>query len=412
MPAKDNLKDAMTHEKKQEAIQAAFEASVLRRQPGISLARNGAGDYDNPMVSAMWDCWCEGMAYQSSIGSEDVASTSMTPEQAQRWAWKQVQKDVGIDGWTIGDTCNFMGFFHWGWLMRGQYELQRMALPRKTAVHDILTWRDRVGGYSRSLGEVEQAMAQENDELRKFIALHLSRLAPLAFQLEEFDMEAQASPATDAASRLERAVLDSKADSPELRSLLLAYKTTAGDKQDQALKDVLCFIGSKLARVERVATQRGMSRALCGERISNKTFQTLSSMSTFMSVALTLIPTVSWHDTAVKGCEELKELLDRNFAVQLTTAEGASMRYSAVADKMKMGELVLPPAMQSSDGAAEKYMQGFNACLEKVIAVNGQADPRLQLPKELSWCDSSSADYVVGFNACRNKVQELNLASN
>lgn len=53
--------------------------------------------------------------------------TLMTEDQASKWAWDRVRQDVGTDGWTTGDSCNFFGFFLHGWNYRGQYELQRRA---------------------------------------------------------------------------------------------------------------------------------------------------------------------------------------------------------------------------------------------------------------------------------------------
>lgn len=53
--------------------------------------------------------------------------TYMTDEQAEKWAWEQVKRDVGTEGWTVGDNCNYYGFFLWGWRYRKQYESQRAA---------------------------------------------------------------------------------------------------------------------------------------------------------------------------------------------------------------------------------------------------------------------------------------------
>lgn len=59
---------------------------------------------------------------------EPVARTHMTDEQAERWAWEQVKEQVGTEGWTTGDSCNYFGFFLWGWRYRAQYERQRAAI--------------------------------------------------------------------------------------------------------------------------------------------------------------------------------------------------------------------------------------------------------------------------------------------
>ena len=56
-----------------------------------------------------------------------VEPTYMTVEQGRDWAWKDVKKDVGTEGWTAGDNGNYFGFFVHGWNYRGQFEKQRRA---------------------------------------------------------------------------------------------------------------------------------------------------------------------------------------------------------------------------------------------------------------------------------------------
>lgn len=62
-------------------------------------------------------------------GTKSAPITLMTEDRACTWAWDQVREDVGTEGWTAGDSCNFYGFFLWGWNYRGQYETQRPAAP-------------------------------------------------------------------------------------------------------------------------------------------------------------------------------------------------------------------------------------------------------------------------------------------
>ena len=76
--------------------------------------------------------------WQEEAGGESVAAptidapivqaepvTLMTERQAEDWAWKQVKRDVGTEGWTAGDSGNYYGFFLWGWRYRAQYERQK-----------------------------------------------------------------------------------------------------------------------------------------------------------------------------------------------------------------------------------------------------------------------------------------------
>ena len=51
--------------------------------------------------------------------------TAMSPDEARSWAWEQIKRDVGTDGWTVGDSINYYGFFCHGWRTRGQYDEQR-----------------------------------------------------------------------------------------------------------------------------------------------------------------------------------------------------------------------------------------------------------------------------------------------
>lgn len=63
-------------------------------------------------------------------------ATFMTEDRACEWAWGKVREDVGTKGWTTGDSCNFYGFFRWGWIYRGQYELQRTAAPAEAPANE------------------------------------------------------------------------------------------------------------------------------------------------------------------------------------------------------------------------------------------------------------------------------------
>lgn len=68
--------------------------------------------------------------------AKPVPGTFMTVDQACEWGWGDVRKEVGTQGWTTGDSCNFYGFYLWGWNYRGQYELQRTA-TRSAVMQEI-----------------------------------------------------------------------------------------------------------------------------------------------------------------------------------------------------------------------------------------------------------------------------------
>ncbi|MBC3250500.1 hypothetical protein H8I91_09515 [Serratia fonticola] len=52
-------------------------------------------------------------------------SENSDADMCRAWAWEQVKKEVTTDSWTISDSCNFYGFYCWGWDMRRQYNEQR-----------------------------------------------------------------------------------------------------------------------------------------------------------------------------------------------------------------------------------------------------------------------------------------------
>jgi len=93
-------------------------------------------------IAAKIDAWLpstEAAPVSTEQAGDASRQTLMTEEQAEKWAWEQVKKDVGTDGWTVGDSCNYFGFFLWGWRYRAQYERQRATPERAAAPADLLT---------------------------------------------------------------------------------------------------------------------------------------------------------------------------------------------------------------------------------------------------------------------------------
>lgn len=80
-----------------------------------------------------------------------VEPTFMTEDQGRAWAWKDVKKDVGTEGWTAGDNGNYFGFFVHGWNYRGQFEKQRHAAPAAQGDAKELT-DDEIVQAVRSVG--------------------------------------------------------------------------------------------------------------------------------------------------------------------------------------------------------------------------------------------------------------------
>lgn len=71
-------------------------------------------------------------------GGTAAAQDAQGEPDAKTWAWEQVREQVGAkdQGWTVGDACNYRGFFDWGWRYRGQFEAQRVAASPAAGVPD------------------------------------------------------------------------------------------------------------------------------------------------------------------------------------------------------------------------------------------------------------------------------------
>lgn len=127
-------------------------------------------------------------------GAKSAPITLMTEDRACTWAWDQVQQDVGTKGWTAGDSCNFYGFFLWGWNYRGQYETQSPAAPPAPAAVDGRTPPDMLvngGALKLALNVLRRAGKNEvADELEKTAAPaqeHATQLAGQWLDLEVTD---------------------------------------------------------------------------------------------------------------------------------------------------------------------------------------------------------------------------------
>jgi len=126
--------------KAEEKIKAAREA--LAASPQVEVAPQAEQQVVCSPNCFWGDCPpCVAAGVQEKQ-AEQVAKagprTLMGEEQAEKWAWEQVKKDVGTKGWTAGDSCNYFGFFLWGWRYRKQYERQR-ATPERAAAPAELT---------------------------------------------------------------------------------------------------------------------------------------------------------------------------------------------------------------------------------------------------------------------------------
>src|SRR5206468_9763699 len=77
----------------------------------------------------------------------DAPVTYMNDEQAFKWAWNTLKKDLGADRWTVGDEVQSWAFFKYGWDYKTQYMKQaRAAQGHGTAPVDAepAAWRYRL----------------------------------------------------------------------------------------------------------------------------------------------------------------------------------------------------------------------------------------------------------------------------
>lgn len=120
---------------------AVAMADVWRQSAEDCEASHGgvSADYHKGLADGMRQCAKDLLAAApqapASTTSEQAEApvTLMTEYEASTWAWDQVRQEVGTEGWTTGDSCNFFGFFLHGWRYRGQYELQRPATLDRAA---------------------------------------------------------------------------------------------------------------------------------------------------------------------------------------------------------------------------------------------------------------------------------------
>lgn len=99
---------------------AELEAENKRAWKQASAARNGFDEQQSRAESAE----------QRVAGLEEKLKPAEFMENAdadgcRKFAWEHVKQLVTTDGWTVGDSSNYFGFFCWGWDMRRQFNEQR-----------------------------------------------------------------------------------------------------------------------------------------------------------------------------------------------------------------------------------------------------------------------------------------------
>lgn len=200
-------------------------------------------------------------------------------------------------------------------------------------------------------------------------------------------------------------------DTPVFRQLLEQYAETNDGSalRATALANLVDHLTTQVAAARYQATFEALppGQAMLGERITRKSFQTLSSLETYMTVALQLLPSVSWHDAATARNQELKALLQRNFAVQITPEEARGAYSTAPAHGSDEPALKLPREPYGNE-VPRGVVAGFHAYISDVLALRKRPAQPDDLPKPLRWFDRLDSYFVTGYNECRDKVIALN----
>jgi hypothetical protein len=174
------------------------------------------------------------------------------------------------------------------------------------------------------------------------------------------------------------------------RQLLEQYADTNANKAQRAaaLANLVDHLDTQVAvaRYQALFEELPADQAMLGERITRKSYETLSSLSTYMAVALQLLPTVSWHDGATASAQELKALLQRNFAVQITLEESRGAYSTAPMHAPAEAALKLPREWYGNE-VPRGVVAGFHAYISDVLALRCRPAEVNELPKPLRWLD-------------------------
>lgn len=74
------------------------------------------------------------------------------PAQDAQDAWKRVREEVGTKGWTVGESCDYFGFFMHGWRAA-----LRASSPAERVPSKLHTFLDAAAGEGLVLGGVDAA---------------------------------------------------------------------------------------------------------------------------------------------------------------------------------------------------------------------------------------------------------------
>jgi len=200
-------------------------------------------------------------------------------------------------------------------------------------------------------------------------------------------------------------------NTPVFRQLIEQLSVAENDNvaRAKALANLVDHLDTQVSMERYQATIEAVppGQAILGERITRKSYQTLASLDTFMSVALQLLPTVSWHEGATRACVQLKALLQRNFWVQVTPEEARGAYRTAPADAPAETALRLPHEPYGNE-VPRGVVAGFHAYISDVLSLRMRPTCPDDLPKPLRWFDRLDSYYVTGYNECRDRVIALN----
>lgn len=120
-----------------------------------------------------------------------------------------------------------------------------------------------------------------------------------------------------------------------------------------------CALKPAPAAVQGAATDA--QKSVVGERITNEIYQMLCYVKTWFGTALLLIPkSIVWRENALKVEQELYELLQRNFGVQLNEVQAKRLGYEWPAE----------PAAGVQVAPAEKLMADMDTLRDEYTSLS------------------------------------------
>lgn len=121
---------------------------------------DGWGDWTNidPNILTFWKERVKNHPERFELRSFYLAPTPPTaPAQDAQDAWKRVREEVGTKGWTVGESCDYFGFFMHGWraALRASSPAERIEALEADRDCWIEQCSQRVADWSEAQARIE-----------------------------------------------------------------------------------------------------------------------------------------------------------------------------------------------------------------------------------------------------------------